>query len=281
MDNILLSGCSYTHGYDWPEHLWPRARVTNLARSGASNLYISDSIIDSIDLQNKPDYVFVLWSGLNKLDMILPVSAVTDKLSAGHEFYGKIGQSYYFFDGGNKHTHLVKNYNQIKDPAWPQISNLADFFMLDQRIINECHAARVMPISGFDLSDLDHYLYAAFALYRLYTDTQFFNDRSLRAIANCVTFLEHHQIPYQFSFCCDVFAKHADSQLLQGRIDKTNKNFSRITWNKYVKLTPYEFGLRHDFLSADEFHLTHQGMNNWADQIRQLLLTEKNHDKTI
>ena len=272
MDNIIVSGCSYTEGHDWPEHLWPNSTVTNLAKSGASNQYISDSVIQSIDLDNKPDFVFILWTGLNKLDMVLPVSPLTTELATQHKYYGKVGSSYYFFDGGNKYVHeLTQCYKQIKDQSWPAINDLLDFFALNDGIKQECHDADILPVSKFNPDNLEHYLHSAFILYRLYhtQDNKFFNDASLKAIANCVTFLEHNQIPYKFGFFADVFGKHAD--LVQGRIDKTNCNFSRIVWDKCVKLTPYEYGLKYDLMNDDGFHLTTAGMKQWADQIKQFL----------
>lgn len=272
MDKILVSGCSYTDGHDWPTHLWPDASVINMAKSGASNQYISDSIMQSIDLDSKPDFVFILWTGLNKLDLVLPVSPMTTALAETHKYYGKINNSYYFFDGGNKYVHeLTQCYQQIKDSSWPKVNDLLDFFALTPVIKQECHDAGILPMSHFDLDNLEHYLHSAFVLYRLYhkQDNKFFNDASLTAIANCSTFLEYHNIPYQFGFFADVFGKHAD--LVQGGIDKTNPNFTRIVWDKYVKLTPYEFGLKYDLMSDDGFHLTADGMRQWADQLRQFL----------
>jgi hypothetical protein len=272
MDKILISGCSYTANAEWPTYLWPNASMTNMASSGASNRYISDSITQSIDLKNKPDFVFILWSGLNKLDLVLPVSTLTTELAETFRFYGKINNSYYFFDGGDTYHHTVTQcYERIKDNSWPKVNDLLDFFALTPAIRQQCHNANILPISNYDLDNLEHYLEVAFILYRLYhkQDNKFFNDVSLSAIANCSTFLEHHQIPYRFGFCADVFSKH--SAYLQGCIDKTNPNFTRIAWDKYVKLTPYEFGLEYDLMDDDGFHLTTNGMKQWADQIRQFL----------
>jgi len=272
MDKILISGCSYTQHAEWPAYLWPNATITNMASSGSSNQYISDSIIQSIDLNNKPDSVFILWTGLDKLDLVLPVSTLTTTLAKTHRFYRKINNSYYFHDGGNKfHGNLTKCYKQIKDDSWPEVNDLIDFFALTPAIRQECHNANILPISHYDQDDLEHYLQITFMLYRLYHkhDNKFFNDVSLSAIANCGTFLEHHKIPYRFSFCADVFSKHAAYS--QGRIDKTNPNFARIAWDKYIKLTPYEFGLKYDLMDSDDFHLTADGMKQWADQIRQFL----------
>jgi lysophospholipase L1-like esterase len=147
--------------------------------------------------------------------------------------------------------------------------------MLPINIKEECIKAGIFQMSQVNIADVNDYVPLAFMLYRLYHDNKYYNDQSIQAIVNCTTFLEHHQIPYQFSFCCDVFANHANTNLLQGQIDKTNPNFSRIPWQKYVKLTPYEFGLKYDLLSQDNFHLTSEGMKTWADQIKKYLQRKK------
>lgn len=267
---ILISGCSYTDGRTWPNKIWPTSTIYNLARSGSSNRYISDSIIQSIDLCNKPDFVFILWTGLNKLDLIVPVSPLTTKLANNHKFYGKLNNSFYLFDGGDKYNLVLEqSYNKIKDKSWPPVKNLHDFFCATEDIKIECINNGIFSFKKVDSLNLDHYLQLGFMLMRLYHDNKFFNDISLSAIANCSEFLEYHNIPYRFSFFCDVFSDH--SKLLQGQIDKTNSNFSRICWEKYVKLTPYEFGLKYDLISKDNFHLTDSGMNEWAKKVNFLI----------
>jgi hypothetical protein len=272
MNNILVSGCSFANNTAWTTAIWPNSTVNNVARSGASNNYISDSIINNIDLKNKPDFVFILWSGLNKLDISLPKSSVVKHLVGKWEFFGETKNSYYLFDGGDKINYILEQqYNNIKEPNWPAVKNLLDFWNLDSATRQECMNHKILQEFNINQNDLQDYLYTAFMLYRLYNNSQFFNNVSLSAIANCCTFLEYHQIPYKFSFACDVFANHSDSALLKGKIDKTNLHFSRINWEKYVKLTPYEFGLKHDLISDDGLHLTNLGMTQWATELTRHL----------
>lgn len=279
---VIVGGCSYTSGLPWPSRLFPSADVLNLARGGSSNRFISDSIVYSIDVENKPDFVFILWTGLNKLDMILPDSPAIEKLAFSNRYYGKVGHSYYVFDGGDKYNSvLVKNYKNIADPTWPVVNNLLDFCDLPVAVVAECYSRNLLPMKQVEFNNLEQYLQTSFFLQRLYNDSKFFNDISLSAVAQCCTFLDYHKIPYQFSFFCDIFSDHADTPLLQGKIDKTNINFSRIPWQKYVKLTPYEYGLKNNFIAKDNFHLTVDGMNQWADEIKQHLTKGNNHGKTI
>lgn len=270
MKKILISGCSYTARQDWPNQIWPHDSITNVAVSASSNRYICDSIIQNIDLSSKPDFVFVLWTGLNKLDLVLPVSEVTREMAHCHKYFAELNNCYYFFDGGDKYsTVLKKSYQMIKDPSWPKIDDLVDFFLLEDSIKQECLDAGIIGLSK--LEDLNRCLDTSFMLQRLYRnlDNRYFNEISLQSISNCLTFLEYHQIPYAFSFFSDVFADH--SAYLQGKIDKQNANFSRIPWQKYITITPYEFGLKNNFMAEDKFHVTSDGMKQWAKQIKNFI----------
>jgi hypothetical protein len=269
---ILISGCSYTKNKEWPTHLFPSSDISNFAESASSNRYISDSIVHNIDLNDKPDFVFILWTGLNKLDIQLPDSKIIKDLAAQWKYFGHIGNSIYLFDGGNKYDSILENnYKHIKDDSWPDATNLIDFWNLDPIIKQECIDKQLFSFLKFDPDNLMNLIKTSMLLPRFYNNSKFFNDTSQSAIANCCTFLEYHNIPYKFTFVFDVFGEHTNNNRLQGKIDKTNSNFGRISWDKYVKLTPYEFGLKYDLLAEDQFHLTEDGMNRWAIELQRKL----------
>ena len=75
---LLISGCSYTEFLDWPKRLFApeNYRVYNQARVGVGNEYIACSILHHLDTQ--PDFVFVLWSGINRIDMRVPNTKIFD-----------------------------------------------------------------------------------------------------------------------------------------------------------------------------------------------------------
>lgn len=105
---ILASGCSFTAGgrnpgENWVSHISRQHVVKNLAKAGAGNRYISDSI--QIEYQPTYDIVLVMWSGLTRVDMMIN-ALVFDMLSernkemlAGNYGYAFIGDIY-----SHKHT---------------------------------------------------------------------------------------------------------------------------------------------------------------------------------
>lgn len=276
MLNVLISGCSFTQDSLWPATLFPAAEIKNLARTGSSNGYISDSIINAIDIDNPPDYVFILWTGLNKFDIQLPVSAPTTALAQRWKYVGCVSNTYYFFDGGDKiNSTLVESYNTIKDCSWPKVKNLVDFWQLPAAIQQESLDRKLL--GDFDSADLMSRLKQSFVLHRIYNDSKFYNDISLRAIANCCAFLERYGIDYNFDFCFDIFSSHTDGFLFQGMIDKSNPYFGKINWSKYCRLPPYEFALKNNLISQDDFHPSPESMNLWTQQIKRII---KNSDVT-
>ena len=69
--NILVNGCSFSRGpISWPYHLQKKLNfnLVNLALSAAGNKYIHDSTITELS-QRKYDYVFIMWTGLQRNDV--------------------------------------------------------------------------------------------------------------------------------------------------------------------------------------------------------------------
>ena len=72
---LLFAGCSYTDNPYFPKIAFgPAVYRPNhckiLARGGAGNAFIAQSILDN--LTPEVDKVFVLWSGLSRIDIPVP-----------------------------------------------------------------------------------------------------------------------------------------------------------------------------------------------------------------
>jgi len=99
---ILASGCSFTAGNglteNWVSHISRQHIVKNLAKAGAGNQYISNSI--QIEYEPSFDIVLVMWSGLTRIDLTVN-NFVFDMLSnsnkailAGNYGYAFVGDAY-------------------------------------------------------------------------------------------------------------------------------------------------------------------------------------------
>lgn len=106
---ILVSGCSFTVGWPEPRANWParidrRNTVKNLARAGAGNRYIGQSIMLEI-LQNRDHYdmVLVMWSGLQRIDTMVN-NFVYDSLDTNHGSVDGL-YCYGFFGDAYSHRH--------------------------------------------------------------------------------------------------------------------------------------------------------------------------------
>ena len=72
---LLFAGCSYTDNPYFPsiafgENVYSHTHCKILARGGASNAFIAQSILDN--LIPEVDKVFVLWSGFSRIDIPVP-----------------------------------------------------------------------------------------------------------------------------------------------------------------------------------------------------------------
>jgi hypothetical protein len=68
--NVLVNGCSFSRGPNsWPYYLQQlqQFNLINLAQAGAGNRYIHDSTISELS-KRQYDFVFIMWSGLERID---------------------------------------------------------------------------------------------------------------------------------------------------------------------------------------------------------------------
>ena len=111
--NILISGCSFTQWPDYPggpNICWPKYltdhEITNRAEAAAGNQYICDSVIRSV-LEQKPEMVLVMWSGVTRLDYLTSIEdPAWSELFDSYGFYRKIpgDKLGYIFSGGQLGT---------------------------------------------------------------------------------------------------------------------------------------------------------------------------------
>lgn len=266
----LISGDSFVENSEWPQILWPNANVTNLARSGSSNRYIADSIIDATT-KNKFDHVFIIFTGINKLDFMVPSNQTVGIIAKKWKYYGEVGDWFYFFDGGDYANHsIISNYFSIKDPVWPKIENLLDFWSLSTSIKEECISKDILPYAKNPL-DLESLIQISLMTQRLSNSYSYYQSMSLRSMASAIDHLERNNINYHFSFWCDPFAKYCDHPPFQGRIDKKHPYISRINWSRYIKLHPFEFALKNDYLCEDGFHATETGLIQYGKELNKII----------
>jgi hypothetical protein len=264
-NHILVTGCSYTQDAEWPAVLFPDACITNLGRHGAGNRYISDSVVFNIDQSNTPDFVFALFSGVTRAELLVPSTTASQQYADTYKYYGTVGDTIYFFSGADKYNQqLVENYNRVKDQSWPVVRGVDDFLQLDSVIKQECLKSGLVHFDKWDLPQLVQ----SGLMVNYLSNPTFLQSQTLRAIINFQTYLELHTIPYMFGFIHDVHDTKNNQLQGLGTLNKHNSLYRCINWDKCVKLNPYQFGIKHNYLQNDNFHLTQAGMNEWAKQIK-------------
>lgn len=129
--NILISGCSFTHwpafpggpNICWPQYFQsqnPTYKIRSLAEPAAGNQYIADSIVRGV-LEERPDHVLVMWSGVSRLDYLTSLEdPAWNELFDSYGFYRRLPGSKlgYIFSGGKmgtwfKHPVAHKMFNEM------------------------------------------------------------------------------------------------------------------------------------------------------------------------
>ena len=124
--------------------------------------------------------------------------------------------------------------------------------------------------SGGQYEKWDNMLMNDYFLSQYNTNNQkYLLDQSSMAIMNCHNFLKSQNIDYKFAFIYDIFKTHCENELTLGQaVSKSQSYLKFIDWEKFIDFPPFEYGIKHDLLQNDGFHLTDHGMNMWANEIK-------------
>lgn len=263
--NVTVAGNSFVKNSIWPSTLFPNADICNLGKIAASNRYICDSIVNNIDLMNPPDMVFIVWSTSTRADIVLPnhsmiVDALTD------HYHAELGELCYFFTGGDKYTKVISNnYKNIKDPSWPDVNSIEDYFCLPDWIQQECIDTKVAAFGKNPIQErIQNY-----AMLQYLSGYKHLEDITYTTMTLCHSFLEANKIPYRFVFTADPFEGQHRKKL--GELTKEHRLYRCINWDNHVKLSFYEFGVEHNLLASDKYHLSNDGQTVWAEKIKSIL----------
>lgn len=270
MSLIIVSGCSYTHNAVWPEMVFAGRKISNFAVSGAGNKYIADSIIHGVDPSDPPDFVYVVFSGVNRSDIVVPMCNVMDEFAQKYQFRGYLGDSIYLFSGGDRGDNdrpFVRKYQSIRRAGWPDINSFSDWIKLPINIKRECVS---LDLFEFEEWSIDHLINSAWNL-RYWPNRTFLETETYRSVIKCLDFLTLHHIKYAFSFFYDVFNTEYDTINSFGCLTRTHPLYSRIDWSKMITPFPFDLALKHDHILEDGCHQSRDGERLYADHIQNQL----------
>ena len=100
-------------------------------------------------------------------------------------------------------------------------------------------------------------------------DNYYFSQLNMYHVLCFVNYLTAQKIDFKYTFIYNVLESNEHDYLLGvcndtvywNALDKTN----------YIPVTPFEFGLEHNYMQEDGFHLTHTGQRAWAEEVKQYL----------
>lgn len=267
---ILISGCSYTQNAIWPELVFSDSTIKNCAVGGAGNTYISESIMHAVDLRDPPDFVYILFSGVNRSDIAVPDCEDIRKFAEEYLFRGELGDTIYLFSGGHRGQYnppFVRNYKKISDPSWPGISGFNDWINLPDAIKKKCLERNLFEYDSWSLGQL---IEGAWNI-RYWPNSTFLETQTYQSVIKCLDFLTLHRIKYAFSFFYNVFNPEYKTVNSYGCLSRTHPLYSRIDWSKMITPFPFDLALRHDHILEDGCHQSQDGERLYADHVKNQL----------
>lgn len=269
INKLMVSGCSYTVNQQWPSLLFPSVTYTvnNLAVGGSGNEYISNSIMYNVD--SSVDFVYVLWSGINRTDMRVPDSGIFRSFQHNYKDT-PLGNSRFLSSGHgvDPDKGWLAGYNNVKAAEWPDINSLEEWFNLPESIKSECLDHKIHLSSHGGKENTAAFCHQYFVTQHLDINKEYRSEQTFQHLLNCFLLLEKLKIPYRFSFIYDIWNKN--EYYTHGTAVK-EKYHDMVDWSKFINFPPYQYGIKYDLLDSDGYHLTRSGMNTWASEISKIL----------
>jgi len=100
-------------------------------------------------------------------------------------------------------------------------------------------------------------------------DKDYFSQLNMYHVLCFVNYLTAQKIDFKYTFIYNVLESNKHDYLLGvcndtlywNALDKTN----------YIPVTPFEFGVEHNCMQEDGFHLSHAGQIAWAEEVKKYL----------
>lgn len=228
----LVVGDSFTKGQKWPEAIWPNDTIINLGKSGAGNTYINWMTIDAVLHNETIDEVFILYSDFSRTDLMFPPNA--------HKTLSQPSVS---------NDDFSINYSKQDRMSW--VHSGGDVIQGKKKnhfhkSVDDSLALQYLP--GYE----NHHL-----------------EKNLMLIVQTNSFLQSMNKKFHWSMIRDPRDKNLEGLFGVIPVAESHHLWSKCQLDKFIDPTPFEFGVRNDFLGEDNFHLTKEGMIKWGELIKQ------------
>lgn len=94
-------------------------------------------------------------------------------------------------------------------------------------------------------------------------------EKNLMLIVQTNSFLKSMNIKFHWSMIRDPRDKNLKGLFGVIPIAGSHHLWSKCQLDKFIDPTPFEFGVRNNFIGEDNFHLTKEGMIKWGELIKQ------------
>ena len=234
-NKTLIVGCSFcsTLGEQRPEQWQLHPDIIVKATSGTGNQAIAARVMYEC-AQTKYDRVIVIWTGINRLDVMIPRTL--------HETYPGA------WEGNPEYSFCTP----LKSEVWYHSGGFGASWHWD----DSCPA------------DIKKY----FKTQYLTATPQYLCDITMSSISNTQNFLIANNIPFDMTFIYDIhrdYRKVENGRLenVLGRLLTDSPYYKLVDWGKLkTDNTAYEWAIQDpNRLESDTFHPTRNAMREWIN----------------
>ena len=231
---ILIVGCSYVENLDCVDPVNPncrldRSKIVLKGTSGAGNQSIAARVIYECSMANY-DHVYVLWSGINRLDFPIgrdlhQVQPTNKHGNPRYQYWSDLGEMIWYHSGGYRLSGTSDDC-----PKW-----LREFY--------------------------DHQYKSA--------TPRYLTDLTLLSVIQTQAFLKSKNISCSMSFIYDVHKNYTETHIEPGcgKLDSESPLNTLIDWNMFgSSIAPFEFAVTTNQLEPDCFHPRFEAMQQWFAQ---------------
>jgi len=132
IDQLVVSGCSFTAGSSWAQHL-EIPNVVNLANSGAGNKYICERTLNYLESHHgdpTSTLIILMWSGTSRIDVQVS-NEWYQHIRATFSFGYSDGVSNWIHTGSSGNVDVLENLCKVNDNRSLCVDSLQNFILLE------------------------------------------------------------------------------------------------------------------------------------------------------
>ena len=255
--SVLVAGCSYLDvGMRQPMPPWDKINYRKYLIKGdvaAGNQAIAARVRHEL---SKKDFeqVVVLWSGINRIDISVPLST-WESLPNTYKFISKFNDQIWYLSGG-----ICGSWQQGQDCPADIQSQFREHY-LNQTMLSASNDTLKTIVETQQLLENKGVDYVMSFIYDIHADY----NNELDVTGN----------KYPRTYATNRWPNWLALEHCLGQVDTESPYYDQVDWSKFpAEITPFEYCAERNMLETDHFHPTKDGLKQWFQTQLDIYLTD-------